>query len=179
MCIRDSLGGIWTGSWMPDWSGDFTQDANVNLQVSSMNVSSLKSVSHSYMTYILRQVSDWEINAKNVYGIDDAVMAGPRTDGDGNGQIYHSLAGYPFLYWNAGADWLILPIYEYWQCYGNEKIPVGEDIDFDELKGVLELSDEDIERIKSEGFDLEQDILKPLIIKPVSYTHLDVYKRQI
>ena len=159
------LGGIWTGSWMPDWSGDFTQDANVNLQISSMNVGNLKPAAHAYMTYILRQVSDWEINAKNVYGIDNAIMAGPRTDGDGNGQIYHSLQGYPFLYWNTGADWLLVPVFEYWQCYGNDTIPVGEDLDFTELKRALDLADGDVERIKAEGFDLEQDILKPLITK--------------
>ncbi len=159
------LGGIWVGNWMPDWSGDFTQDANVNLQVSAVNTTGLKDASQSYMSYILRQVSDWEKNAKNIYGIDDAIMAGPRTDGDGNGTIYHTLAGYPFMYWNTGADWLIIPIYEYWQCYGNEKIPVGEDVDLDELKSVLDLTDADKERISKEGFDLEQDILAPLLTK--------------
>ncbi|HIW57776.1 MAG TPA: glycoside hydrolase family 95 protein [Firmicutes bacterium] len=159
------LGGIWVGNWMPDWSGDFTQDANVNLQVSSINTQGLRSAAESYMTYILRQVSDWEINAKNIYGIDDAIMAPPRTDGDGNGQIYHSLPGYPFAYWNAGADWLIIPIYEYWQCYGNQKIALGEDVDLNELESVLDLDEADKARIQADGFDLEGDILTPLIRK--------------
>lgn len=159
------LGGIWVGNWMPDWSGDFTQDANLNLQVSAVNTMGMKDASQSFITYILRQVSDWEKNAKYIYGIDNAIMAGPRTDGDGNGTIYHTLAGYPFEYWNTGADWLIIPIYEYWQCYGNEKIPVGDDVDIEELTSVLDLTDEDKARITSEGFDLEQDILAPLITK--------------
>ena len=77
---------------MPDWSGDFTQDANMNLQVSAVNTTGLKDAAQSYITYILRQVSDWETNAKNIYGIPDAIMAGPRTDGDGNGQIYPLIA---------------------------------------------------------------------------------------
>ncbi len=159
------LGGIWTGCWMPDWSGDFTQDANVNLQVSAVNTMGLRAAAQSYITYILRQVSDWETNAENIYGIENAIMAGPRTDGDGNGQIYHTLAGYPFMYWNTGADWLLIPVYEYWQCYGNEKIPVGEDVDLDELSGVLELDEADKMRITAEGFDLEKDILAPLMVK--------------
>ena len=159
------LGGIWVGNWMPNWSGDFTQDANVNLQVSSINTQGLGAAAESYMTYILRQVSDWEVNAKNIYGIDDAIMAPPRTDGDGNGQIYHSLPGYPFAYWNAGADWLIIPIYEYWQCYGNRKIAVGEDVNLDELESALDLDEADKARIQAEGFDLEDDILTPLIRK--------------
>ena len=159
------LGGIWVGNWMPDWSGDFTQDANVNLQMSAVNTMGLKDAAQSYITYILRQVSDWQINAKNIYGIDNAIMAGPRTDGDGNGKIYHTLAGYPFMYWNTGADWLIIPIYEYWQCYGNEKIPVGEGVDLTELTSVLDLDDADKTRIASEGFDLESDILAPLLTK--------------
>lgn len=159
------LGGIWVGNWLPDWSGDFTQDANVNLQVSSVNTTDNKIAAKAYIDYILRQVSDWEKNAKYVYGTDDAIMAGPRTDGDGNGTLYHTLAGYPFIYWNAGADWLIIPIYEHWQCYGNQKIAVGEDISLDELESVLDLTEADKERISKEGFDLEDDILTPLLIK--------------
>lgn len=163
------LGGIWVGNWMPDWSGDFTLDANVNLQVSGMNTGHLTGVAKGYIDFTLRHVADWEKNAKNIYGIEDAIMAPPRVDGSGNGQLYHMLAGYPFAYWNAGADWLILPIYEYYQCYGNEKIPVGEDIDVAGLKSVLSLDDSDVERIRTEGFDLLHDILRPLTQKLANF----------
>ncbi|MGN0243818.1 MAG: glycosyl hydrolase family 95 catalytic domain-containing protein [Lachnospiraceae bacterium] len=163
------LGGIWVGNWVPDWSGDFTLDANVNLQVSGMNTTGLVDAAHSYINFTLRHAADWETNAKHVYGMTDAIMAPPRVDGDGNGQIYHSLPGYPFLYWNAGADWLILPIYEYWQCYGNTRIPVGEDIDLERLTSLLDLELSDIRDIEANGFDLEEHILKPMLQKLVNF----------
>lgn len=163
------LGGIWVGNWMPDWSGDFTLDANVNLQVSGMNTGHLSGMGKAYIDFTLRHVADWEKNAKNIYGIDHAIMAPPRVDGSGNGQLYHMLAGYPFAYWNAGADWLLIPIYEYYQCYGNQKISVGEDIDINRLRSVLDLDDNDIVRIEKEGFDLLQDILQPLTQKLANF----------
>lgn len=163
------LGGIWVGNWTPDWSGDFTLDANVNLQVSGINTGHLSAMGKGYIDFTLRHAADWEKNAKNIYGMEDAIMAPPRVDGSGNGQIYHMLAGYPFAYWNAGADWLIIPIYEYYQCYGNQKISLGEDIEIERLRSVLDLDDSDVARIEKEGFDLLQDILKPLTEKLANF----------
>ncbi len=45
------LCGLWTGEWNPGWSGAFTMDANVNLQVSGMNTGNV--VVHQLDTFIL------------------------------------------------------------------------------------------------------------------------------
>jgi len=163
------LGGIWTGAWNPDWQGDYTTDANLNLQIAGVNTGNMKESAWGYISFILRTVKDWEYNAKRIYGIDNAIMAPGRTDGE-TGYIYHINAGNPFFCWNAGADWLLMPIFEYWQCYGNDSIPLGEDINVDELKSVLDLSDERIKEIKANKcFDLEKDILLPLLEKEANF----------
>ncbi len=158
------LGGIWTGVFNPNWQADYTTDANVNLQISAANVGSMKTFGRGYIDFMLRIVDDFQYNAEQIYGMEDAIMASGRTDGE-NGFIYHFNAGNPFFCWNAGADWQLLPIYEYWQCYGNETIPVGADIDVESLAEVLDLDAADIERVKKDGFDLEEDILWPLLRK--------------
>ncbi|WP_195984507.1 glycoside hydrolase N-terminal domain-containing protein [Clostridium sp. D33t1_170424_F3] len=158
------LGGIWTGVFNPNWQADYTTDANVNLQVSAANVGSMKTFGRGYIDFMLRIVDDFQYNAEQIYGMKDAIMASGRTDGE-NGFIYHFNAGNPFFSWNAGTDWQLLPIYEYWQCYGNEIIPVGKDVDVDSLAEVLDLDKADIERVKAEGFNLEGDILWPLLRK--------------
>lgn len=165
------LGGIWTGAWNPMWQGDFTTDANVNLQISGVNTGHMKDAAEGYINFILRIADDWEYNAKRIYGIENALMAPPRTDGE-NGYIYHFNRGYPFNVWNAGASWLLLPIFEYWQCYGNQNIPVpaGLDLNNQSLKSVLDLSNDDVSRIGNDGFlDLETDILLPLLTKQANF----------
>lgn len=164
------LGAIWNGAWMPEWSGDFTLDANTNLQVSGMNTGNMPGASEGYVNFIIRMVEDWDDDAANVYGMKDAIKAPPRVDGTGESGSYHFIEGYPHIYVNGITDWLILPMFEYWQCYGNQKIKVGKDVDIDRNKEVLDLSDEDVERIKKSGhMDLEKDILMPMLKKTMNF----------
>ncbi|MDO4563732.1 MAG: hypothetical protein Q4C12_07870 [Clostridia bacterium] len=168
------LGGIWTGSWGAQWQADWTTDTNVNLQVSGMNIGNLETGIQGYINFILRIVDDWENNAHNIYGMTDAIMAPPRTDGD-RGGIVHFSSGYPFHYWNAGASWLLFPIYEYWLCHGDTNIPLAEDIDLESLRSVLSVNETDLssvqlEQIKQRGYlRLAEDILLPLLTKQSNF----------
>lgn len=129
------LSGMWTGEWMPGWRSEYTMDANVNLQSSGMNTANLEEFGIGYIKFILRQIDDWKINAKQCYNMDNAIMAPVNCDGDGAlGAEY--CQEYPFQYWNAGTSWMLQPIYEFYQCYGNvefvddngEKKHVVEDV---------------------------------------------------
>ena len=115
------LSGMWIGTWDPGWRYIYTMDANVNLQSSGMNTSNLSTFGDGYISFVYNQIEDWKKNAKAIYGVDEAILCPPHCDGDrainDEGNI-----GYPFQYWNAGAAWMIQPIYEYYQCYGNKKI---------------------------------------------------------
>ncbi len=113
-----NLMGIWNGSWRPRWSGDFTLDANVNLQVAAANLANQKEAINSYMTLLERIAPDWEVNAKNLFGCRGYV-SGTRTSGRHN---YHTHFGkWPGNYWTAGVEWLLLPCYEYYQCTGDKE----------------------------------------------------------
>ncbi|MBQ9228956.1 MAG: glycoside hydrolase N-terminal domain-containing protein [Eubacterium sp.] len=115
------LSGMWTGEWMPGWRSEYTMDANVNLQSSGMNTTNLQTFGDGYIKFILRQLDDWQTNAKQCYNMDNAIKAPVNSDGDGalDAEYAHS---YPFQYWNAGASWMLQPIYEYYQCFGNQTI---------------------------------------------------------
>lgn len=164
------LGGIWNGTFNPDWSGDYTLDANTNLQISGMNTGNMQGAGDGYINFIVRMVEDWVDDAANIYGMTDAIKAPPRVDGTGEAGSYHFLDGYPHIYVNGITDWLIIPIFEYWQCYGNRQITLGKDIDLDRNREVLDWSDEDIARIEStKSMDLEQDILYPMLRKTMNF----------
>lgn len=164
------LGGIWCGEFDTMWSGDFTLDANTNLQISGMNTGNMQGAGNGYINFIVRMVEDWVDDATNIYGMTDAIKAPPRVDGTGEAGSYHFLDGYPHIYVNGITDWLIIPIFEYWQCYGNQQIPVGKDIDLERNREVLDWSDADIARIESTGcMNLEEDILYPMLKKTMNF----------
>lgn len=168
------LGGMWTGEWNNGWRGIYTMDANVNIQVSPMNTGNLKDTPLGYINFILRQLDDWMENAYNSHRMHDAIQPSVNTDGDSAIGI-ESDWQYPFQYWNAGASWLLLPIYEYWQCYGNQQIEITDKIDLYRVKQALGvedggLSDEEVDALMQRGWlDLEQDILLPLLTKQANF----------
>lgn len=168
------LYGMWTGEWAPGWGSKYTMDANVNLQTSSMNTSNMKSTYMGYASFILRQVPDWEENAKATHGFTDAIQAPVNTDGD-KAVITETCYPYPFRYWNAGTSWMLQPLYETLLCYGDIQIPITDEIDLNELKSVLsmtqqDLTAEEIALLKNRGYlDLRTDILLPLLTKSANY----------
>ena len=168
------LYGMWTGEWNTGWGSKYTMDANVNLQTSSMNTGNISSSPIGYAYFILRQLPDWEENALATHGFTDAIQAPVNTDGD-KAVITETCYPYPFRYWNAGSSWMIQPLYETLQCYGDIKIPLSGEIDLDKLRSVLsvtadDLTDEDIRAIEDRGYlRLERDVLLPLLIKSANY----------
>ncbi len=112
-----NLMGIWNGQWRPAWSGDFTTDANINLQISSANIGNMKEAIMSYMLLLERISGDWEINARKLYGTR-GYLAPTRTSGR-RGLHSHFNVSFPGHFWLAGAEWLLLPCYEYYQVSGD------------------------------------------------------------
>lgn len=147
------LCGLWTGEWNPGWNGAYTMDANVNLQVSGMNTGNVYDAALGYIYFVLRQIKDWDENAALVYGMKDALLIPVNTDGDRAIMVEYDQY-YPFQYWNAGASWMLLPIFEFWQCFGNQQIPVN-----DKISHIY----------KQEYIDLEKDILYPLLKKQANF----------
>lgn len=163
------LYGMWTGEWNGGWGSKYTMDANVNLQTSSMNTSNIADAPVGYANFILRQVDDWQENAKATHGFENAVQAPVNSDGD-MALMTESCYPYPFRYWNAGASWLLQPLYESLQCYGDMQIPLSDEFSLDETKDVMSFTDDDIALINEKGcLDLKTEVLMPLLIKSANY----------
>ncbi|MGO4541621.1 glycosyl hydrolase family 95 catalytic domain-containing protein [Paenibacillus sp. 2TAB19] len=168
------LYGMWTGEWNPGWRGIYTLDANVNLQVAAMNTGHLTHAQLGYIAFFLRNAPDFAYNARIAYGMHDALQVSVNSDGDRGMHVEYD-NDYPFEYWNAGASWCLLPIYEYWQCYGNRQIPIVDAMRIHELQPLLSvhdggLSDEEFANLLRKGYlELEKDILLPLLTKQANF----------
>ena len=163
------LYGMWTGEWNTGWGSKYTMDANVNLQTSSMNTGNISSSPIGYTYFILRQLPDWEENAYATHGYTNALQAPVNSDGDCS-VITETCYPYPFRYWNAGTSWMIQPLYETLQTYGNIQIPLSSEINLDEISRILDMDSAKVEAVKSQGYlMLEEDILLPVLTKSANY----------
>ncbi|MEG3635959.1 glycosyl hydrolase family 95 catalytic domain-containing protein [Micromonospora palythoicola] len=115
------LTGLWLGSWDAAWAGDFTTDANLNLQLASANLAALPEVTQAHARLVRAQVGHWRRNAHAIYGAR-GLLAPSRTDGE-HGHLFHLHPDWPFAAWLPGAHWLLFPLYERHLVTGE---PLGE-----------------------------------------------------
>ncbi|WP_327319803.1 glycosyl hydrolase family 95 catalytic domain-containing protein [Streptomyces sp. NBC_01235] len=112
------LTGLWLGAWGAAWSGDYTTDANINLQMAGAVLTGMPELIAPYAALIGGQIEDWRTNARTIYGAR-GVLAPSRTDGE-HGLLFHLDDDWPWTMWLAGADWLLFPLHEYWQATGDD-----------------------------------------------------------
>ncbi|WP_329499334.1 glycosyl hydrolase family 95 catalytic domain-containing protein [Kitasatospora herbaricolor] len=112
------LTGLWIGGWGAAWAGDFTTDANLNLQLAGANLAALPEAVHAHAALVRGQIADWRANARALYGIRGLLAPG-RTDGE-HGHLFHLDDDWPWPAWLAGADWLLHPLHEYWRTTGDD-----------------------------------------------------------
>lgn len=166
------LNGPGVGEWNLMWRNAYTMDANVNIQVSGINSGNMYEAGVGYIWFVLRQLKDWEINAEKVYGMKNALLAPINTDGQRAMMVEYDI-NYPFQYWNTGASWMILPIAEWVDCYGDVSITTTDQ--------------KIIKQYNKEVFNVKKDILMPVLQKtynfweqlctPEYYTDIDGYAR--
>lgn len=165
---------MWTGEWNTGWGSKYTMDANVNLQTAALNSSNMSRGPQGYVYFLLRQMPDWEENARATHGFTDAIQAPVNTDG-AKAVLTETCYPYPFRYWNAGASWMLRPLYETLQSYGNIQIPLSDEFNLQALRSVLsatekDLTDAQVAAIERRGYlRLEEDILYPLLTKAANY----------
>ena len=142
------------GEWNLSWRNAYTMDANVNIQVSGMNSGNMYEAAVGYIWFVLKQLPDWENNAAMVYGMKDAVLIPVNTDGHRAMMVEYDI-NYPFQYWNAGAGWMLIPIYEFLQTYGDAVITTDD-------AALIKMYGKDT-------FDVRKDVYEPLLKKAYNF----------
>jgi len=72
-----ALQGIWTGTWQPAWSGDYTLDSNIQLEVQSMMTCNMPDLMMSYFDLVESWLPDCRLNARKFYGCR-GIVSNPR-----------------------------------------------------------------------------------------------------
>ncbi len=107
-----NLQGIWSGTWTPPWSGDFTHDGNVQVAISNLLNGNMQELMSAYFDHHERFLPDYRINAKQFYGARGIhVPSHTSTHGFNN----HYGENWCLEYWNGGAAWTASYFYDYFQ----------------------------------------------------------------
>ena len=110
------LQGVWTGTWKPRWSGDYTLNGNVQSMVAASLCGNHYECQESLMNYLDSLMTDFRNNARELLGFRGALIPWRAST---NG-LTHYLSCYDFyhdfpgIYWFAGTGWFVQIYYEYY-----------------------------------------------------------------
>ncbi len=115
---QPNLFGIWTGTWQPAWSGDYTTDTNVQLDIECAYSCNMADCMNGYFNMWDSYIPDFQRNAHGLYGCR-GILTGSRASN--NGLALHWDSGWPGNLWTPGASWLAHWYYDYYQYTGDKK----------------------------------------------------------
>jgi hypothetical protein len=113
-----NLQGIWTGKWGVDWSGDYTNDGNVQVAILGMLPSGFFEGMLSLFNYLEGFMDEFRYNARRIYHCRGIHVPCRTSD---SGLAIHFNEHYPMLYWTAGAAWYAHFYYDYWLYTGDDE----------------------------------------------------------
>jgi hypothetical protein len=112
-----NLQGIWTGSWNPAWSGDYTLDTNVQAAMASACSANLADLMEGYFRTIEGFYPEWRLNAKRIYGCR-GFFSNPRAS---NTCLELHWGDWDGVWWTAGAGWLASFFIDYAEYRGDRE----------------------------------------------------------
>jgi hypothetical protein len=113
-----NLFGIWTGTWKPAWSGDYTLDTNLQLDNESAFSGNLNELLNGYFYLWNSYLPDFRHNARELYGCR-GILTGCRASN--NGLALHWGDSWPGNFWTPGASWIAHWYYDYYEYTGDRE----------------------------------------------------------
>ncbi len=113
--LPPNLQGIWTGTWRPAWSGDFTLDTNLQLAMKHAYTANLGELMDGYFRMIEDFYPEWRLNAQRTYGCP-GYLTNARAS---NTALLLHWGKWPGIFWTGGCGWLAHFFYDEWQFTGD------------------------------------------------------------
>jgi len=114
--VAPNLQGIWTGTWSPFWSGDFTMNGNLQSAMAANLTTGMAECLEPYFRFLESHMQEFRDNAKRLYGCRGIhVPSRASTHGWNN----HFDAIWPMTFWTAGAAWAAQFYYDYYLFTGD------------------------------------------------------------
>jgi len=112
-----NLQGIWSGTYTPMWSGDFTLNGNVQCAIASDLAGNMAECLLPFFTYLEDRMADFRTNASRLYGCR-GIMVPARTSINGLGNHFNEK--WPHTFWVSGSAWAAQSYYDYYLYSGDK-----------------------------------------------------------
>jgi alpha-L-fucosidase 2 len=114
--LPPALQGVWTGTWKPRWSGDYTLNGNVQSAVAASLCGNHFECLESLLKYLDTLLDDFRSNARELLGFRGFLIPW-RSSTHGRTHYlayrkYHH--NFPGVYWFAGAAWFAQLYFDYY-----------------------------------------------------------------
>lgn len=114
--LYPNLQGIWSGTYGPPWSADFTLNGNVPSAIAADLSGNMAECLEPYFRFMEDHMEEFRLNAKNLYGCRGIhVPSRASTHGLNN----HFDARWPMTFWTGGAGWASQFFYDYYLYSGD------------------------------------------------------------
>ncbi len=121
------LQGIWTGTWNPPWSGDFTQNGNMQCAIAAENSGAMPEAMQAFFRYMDKQMDDYRVNAKRMFAAR-GISVPSRTSSHGLNNHFDET--WPMTFWTAGAGWNAHFYYDYYLYTGDREFLLKKALPF-------------------------------------------------
>lgn len=125
--LSPNLQGIWTGTFKPAWSGDYTFDTNVQLSIAAALSSNLIEGIHGFFRLIKELLPGFRENAEYYYGCRGIMTTAHSSN---SGRHFHWNDEWPLQFWTCGAGWLGHWFYQYYLYTGDKEFLKNETIPY-------------------------------------------------
>jgi len=116
--LPPTLQGVWAGTYVPPWAGDFTHNGNVPSAIAGMLPGNTPELMLTYTSYIESIVPYLRVNARHIFGARGIVLPSRSTTHGYNNALAPDFAG---GMWVAGALWAARFFYDYYLYTGDRE----------------------------------------------------------
>jgi hypothetical protein len=113
--LPPNLQGVWTGTYAPPWSGDYTMNGNVQCALAGLLSTRTPELLLPYFDYLESMLDDFRANARDLFGCRGIFLPARAST---HGLANHFSERYPHEFWTAGAGWAARLYFDYWQYTG-------------------------------------------------------------
>jgi hypothetical protein len=125
--LPPNLQGVWTGTYQPPWSGDYTHNGNVQTALAAILSSGTPELLLGYFSYLRSMMDDFHDNSRALFGCRGVYVPSRLST---HGLQNHFNQTWCHEFWTAAAGWAARLFYDYWQYTGDDQFLAREALPF-------------------------------------------------
>jgi hypothetical protein len=125
--LPPNLQGVWTGTYAPPWSGDYTHNGNLQTALAALLSTGTPELLLGYFSYLESMLADFRENSRSLFGCRGCYVPSRFST---HGLQNHFNETWCHEFWTAGGGWAARLFYDYWQYTGDEDFLVQRALPF-------------------------------------------------